>query len=101
MIRKLDGQMDLQQHPASGGSAATEAANNQRMVVNSNLVSMSIVADPRFKYPSVKVDLTAPIELVFKHNDAKASNEPWSTNMVRQRVANSKARCIYWDNIVR
>lgn len=110
MVKKLEGHMDPLQMPYSAATLTSgsgfETNHNQRMFVNSNLVSMSIVADPRFKYPSVKVDLSAPIELVFRHTDARFANELWSavdsqTTNVRQRGANSKPRCVYWDNVVR
>lgn len=71
MLRGLGNQME----PADGAE-----------VVNSQLVSMSIVADARYKYAPIKVDLSAPLELTFQHL-RPASGSP----------ASQPPRCAYWD----
>lgn len=75
-----------------------KAEGAKRWLVNSNLVTISIVADPRFKVTPIKVDLSAPIELVFAQLSATGSgqhNLEWPTR------APSVARCAYWDTNAR
>lgn len=74
-------------------SGTNEQVNVNRVIVNSNLVGLSIVADSRYKYTPLKVDLSAPIELVFKHIEPRASD--WA---LARRL---NPRCVYWDNSIR
>lgn len=80
-----------QQHlvaPADGQAFdGQSSASQQRLVVNSNLVSFSIVADPRY---TIKVDLSAPVELVFKHIEPLAG---WQLS--------ASPLCVYWDTSTR
>lgn len=95
MLRQLGSQMEPreQQPPDSTG---------QRRValVNSDLVSFSIVADTR---RPLKVDLSAPIELVFRHNSdnlAFAGPAPeWAQVAAAGRRAGGAgaSSCAYWD----
>lgn len=62
----------------SGGSS-------WRQLVNSNLVSLSIVADSRYKFSPLKVDLAAPLELVLRHLEPLGSMGP-------------PPSCVYWDS---
>lgn len=83
----------------SGGNFVN--TNKQRFIVNSNLVSLSMVADSRFK--PVKVDLSAPIELVFRHlfqANSVGATENLASNQRTFRATN-QARCVYWDNSIR
>lgn len=66
------------------GDETNQQQQQQRLVVNSNLVSISIVPDPRY---AIKVDFTAPIELTFKHLEPTHSG--------------STPHCVYWDTNIR
>lgn len=99
MIRGLGAQME----PKSLGGSEQEP---QRLVVNSDLVSLSIVADPRHKYAPVKVDFSAPIELVFRHLDSSFSpRQPtdWLGQQQQQPVKQraSQPVCVHRDSSTR
>lgn len=74
-----------------------------RLVVNSDVVSMSVVSDARYKsappqqqqQPPLKLDLAAPVELVFKHLDASQRAE-WPA----QRRPLGPV-CVFWDTATR
>lgn len=107
MIKGLGSQMEPKTSTSdiitttSSDNFVTNTHNKQRFIVNSNLVSLSIVADSRFK--PVKVELSSPIELVFKHlfssyNSATAST---AENLANRTVKSVPPRCVYWDNNIR
>lgn len=84
------------------------APPDSRTIVNSNLVSFSIVADPR----SIKVELSSPIELIFKHN-VEESQQQKNINSLSvenihhwpmdrsQRQQQQQTRCAHWDTSLR
>lgn len=120
MVRGLGSQMEptaaTNQNQHNQSPVASEQAQQQpqKMVVNSDLVSLSIVAELR---KSVKVDLSAPIELVFRHlavgagrqqAPAPAGRTPtadqsaqWAAAPAGARPAAAAPRCVYWDTSVR
>lgn len=102
MIRGIGSQMEPKTSAASDIITNNLGLVNdkQRVIVNSNLVGFSIVADSRFKL--VKVDLSAPIELVFRHlfPTYLAATENLATNQRAVRATNPP-RCVYWDNNIR
>ena len=65
------------------------------LLVNSNLVSLSIVADARYKYAPVKVDLSAPVELVFRHLAQPTSVALPAADA--SAAGSGASRCVYWD----
>lgn len=90
MLKGIGAQMEQQLGPSDHQQQQQQQQtdpNSQRLVVNSNLVSFSIVADPRY---TMKVDLSAPIELVFKHL------EP-----LDDRRGLAAPHCVYWDTTIR
>ena len=92
MIKGLGAQME----PPSGGSGTSG-----RSLVNSDLVSLSIVADSRFKSTPVKVDLSAPVELVFRHLDQQATDWPPAAGQVPSGRRIGSPHCVYWDSTIR
>lgn len=87
----LPGLMEPMVAPAPESHASHRAQQQQQQqpfVVNSHLVSLSIVADARFKYAPLKVDLSAPIELTFRH-------------LTPTTATAQENRCAYWDTGVR
>lgn len=83
----------------AAAASSAEHLSGRQLVVNSNLVSLSIVADARFKYAPLKVDLSAPIELTFRHlTPTTASSSSWTSSTTQTASSN---RCAYWDTSVR
>lgn len=77
------------------GSQQLNSLSNNRLMVNSNLFSLSIVADQRaLKNSPIKVDLASPLELVFRHLEPLT----WSVGNVQQQ---QQPRCVYWDSNIR
>lgn len=77
------------------------ASQSRRLLVNSNLASVSIVADPRFKVTPIKVDLSAPIELLFRHLSPLSSAGSGFNPELGWGSRAAKSRCVYWDTSVR
>lgn len=79
MYRTLGSQMGPSDRLSDSGGSSW------RQLVNSNLVSLSIVADSRYKFSPLKVDLAAPLELVLRHLEPLGSMGP-------------PPSCVYWDS---
>lgn len=100
MIKGLGNHME----PASSPATSVNE-HKQHLFVNSDLVSLSLVgAPPDQAHKSVKVDLSAPIELLFRHLDNNHDQwdlQPtWPTNR-QQQQATRPPRCVYWDTTIR
>lgn len=99
------GQQQASDKSSSPGDVAS--ARKSQLVVNSDLVSFSIVADS--VRSSIKVDLSAPIELVFEHNDQQHRQQRHSLGAYvsgQLETATSgggkqPAYCVYWDATTR
>jgi hypothetical protein len=93
--------------PAGGDKSSAGA---RRLAVNSDLVAFSIVADSAARAPT-KVDLAAPIELVFRHNSQLPASVVNAAGLSGHnqaqpptgpaRPAANGAQCVYWDTKAR
>lgn len=88
MIKGLGNQMEQ----ASGQDTGS------RLIVNSNLVSFSFVADTR----AIKVEMPEPVELLFKHNFQEQQKNLLAEDMRWPQAQRPKSpSCVYWDNALR
>lgn len=91
MSRALGAQMEPQLGATMTGDSSPTAQTTS-WLVNSNLVSMSVVAAPTYQSSPVQVELAAPLELQFKHQAQEPSPVAGSWRGQQQ-----PGKCAYWD----